>query len=405
MADRIVVLRDGEMRETGATGALLEAPRNDYTRSLLAAVKPTPRAGPATPASSAVPILTMSGIDAGYGGVAADGRPRIPVLAGIDVEIARGSTLGVIGESGSGKSTLARVAAGLLPAARGEIRLAGEILPGSVAARSREQLRRVQIVFQSADTALNPARTVGRILGRPLQFYRDMTGAGMEAEIRRLLDMVKLPAAIADRHPGELSGGQKQRVNFARALAADPEIILCDEITSALDTVVAAAILDLLAELRQALGVAYMFISHDLSTVRAICDRIMILYAGRLVESGPRDAVLARPRHPYTDLLISSVPELRTGWLDGLGARAVGEAAAAGRAPAIVSGCAFFERCGVAVAGICDREPPPRRRHAKGALVACHRDAADLAAAQCIDPLDIGAVAPPKSSRPEVSPP
>jgi peptide/nickel transport system ATP-binding protein len=222
MADRIVVLRDGAMREIGATGTLLAAPRDAYTRSLLAAVEPTPQAGVPVGAADGPPALTIRGIEAGYGGIGTDGRPRVPVLSGIDAEIARGSTLGVIGESGSGKSTLARVAAGLLPAASGEILLRGEKLPAAAAERSRDQLRRVQIVFQSADTALNPARSVARILGRPLTFYHGHDGAERDARVRHLLDLVKLPASVAGRLPGELSGGQKQRVNFARALAAEP---------------------------------------------------------------------------------------------------------------------------------------------------------------------------------------
>jgi peptide/nickel transport system ATP-binding protein len=191
--------------------------------------------------------------------------------------------------------------------------------------------------------------------------------------------MVRLPATIADRLPGELSGGQKQRVNLARALAAEPSLILCDEVTSALDTVVGAAILELLAELRRELGVAYLFISHDLSTVRAVCDQVMILYAGRQVELGSAAALTQRPMHPYSDLLISSVPELRVGWLDGV---ATTDAPVAARAAGSREGCAFFDRCALRLDGVCDTIAPPSRRLAKGAEIQCHRSEAELAAAQ-----------------------
>jgi peptide/nickel transport system ATP-binding protein len=382
MADRIVVLRDGEMRETGPTGALLAAPGHDYTRSLLAAARPAPRATPisADAKPAAQPILRVESVVAGYGAADAAGLPAVPVLRDIDLTIERGSVLGVIGESGCGKSTLARVIAGLLPAARGSVRLDGDILPPAAAERTRDQLRRVQIVFQMADTALNPARTVERILGRPLEFYYGMAGERRRRRIAELLDMVRLSPSLATRYPDELSGGQKQRVNLARALAAEPDLILCDEVTSALDTVVGAAVLDLLAELRGALGLAYMFISHDLSTVRAICDRIMILYAGRIVEHGSRDAVLGQPRHPYSDLLISSVPELRQGWLEGLGRAPLAEAAPPPPGASAGSGCAFRDRCLQRIEGRCDTTPPPSRALSKGAIISCHRTEAELRA-------------------------
>jgi len=207
----------------------------------------------------------------------------------VSLTIPRGSTLGVIGESGSGKTTLARVVAGLVDRARGEVLLDGKPLPAKLSARTLDQYRRVQIVFQNADTALNPSRTIADILVRPMSFYHGLRGAAARKRMLELLDLVKLPASIANRQPGGLSGGQKQRVNLARALAADPALILCDEVTSALDTVVGAAILDLLAELRRELGVSYMFISHDISTVRAICDEVIVLYAGQRVEAGARE--------------------------------------------------------------------------------------------------------------------
>ncbi|MDU3132495.1 MAG: ATP-binding cassette domain-containing protein, partial [Bradyrhizobium sp.] len=233
------------------------------------------------------------------------------------LRVARGRNLGIIGESGCGKSTLARAIAGILPPFAGGVVFDGRELGRSARGRSADQLRQLQIVFQHADTALNPAQTVEDILGRPLTFYHGMARKPRSARIDQLLDMVKLPRSLRLRRPAELSGGQKQRVNFARALAADPKLIVCDEITSALDTVVAAAIIDLLKELQRELDLAYVFISHDLSVVEAICDDIVVMYRGRKIEQISPEA-MARPEHPYTQLLLSSVPKLDPTWLDNL---------------------------------------------------------------------------------------
>jgi peptide/nickel transport system ATP-binding protein len=223
-----------------------------------------------------------------------------------------------------------------------------------------------------ADTALNPRQQVGDIVGRPAAFYLGLKGAARQRRIAELLGMVELPQAFAQRYPQELSGGQKQRVSLARALAAEPEVILCDEVTSALDTIVGANIIELLKRLRRDLGVSFVFISHDLSTVASFADRIVVLYAGRVVEQGPVDNVLSPPYHPYTRLLITSVPELRIGWLErSLKTRE----AAAGIARAIdlsATGCPFFSRCPLAIPDLCDREVPPIREPAPGHLLACH---------------------------------
>ncbi|RXH42340.1 ABC transporter ATP-binding protein [Bradyrhizobium zhanjiangense] len=380
IADRIIVLREGIICEVASTGRLLTQPRNDYTKSLLAAAEPHVRAATngIMKETSARPVLKVMNVVAGYGAVDRHGNPAVPLLRDVGFTIKAGSTLGVIGESGSGKSTLARVIAGLLPAARGEVLLRGTKLPPKAAHRTRDQLRRIQIVFQIADTALNPARSIGRILGRPLEFYNGLVGDKRRRRVAELLDMVHLPGTVADRYPSELSGGQKQRVNLARALAAEPSLILCDEVTSALDTVVGAAILDLLAELQRDLGVAYLFISHDLSTVKAVCDEVMVLYAGQRMEYGSRGALHQRPRHPYSDLLISSVPQLRQGWLDSIGQMALKEASA-GMAEAGNGGtCSFFERCAVRIPGRCDVERTPVRFLSKGTEIRCQRTEQEL---------------------------
>lgn len=376
IADTITVLRGGEVRETAMTAALINAPTDDYSRSLLAAAEPALRLTGVPPLQTA-PVLEVSGLVAGYGGLDAAGGPRIPVLRDIGLAIQPGRSLGVIGESGSGKSTLARVIAGLTPLARGSVKLAGESLSSTIAQRSKDQLRRIQIVFQMADTALNPRVAVEDIIGRPLTFYFGLKGEARNKRVRELLDLTHLPSSVGTRRPGDLSGGQKQRVNLARALAAKPDVLLCDEVTSALDTVVAAAILDLMVELRREIGLTTMFISHDLKTVRAICDDILVLYAGRIAETLPATALQAPHHHPYTQLLLASVPELRPGWLEQSrsSARGSGEPVDPARPTA---GCPFTDRCPHCIADKCDRVAPPRRVLGPGRVMACHRQPEDL---------------------------
>ena len=383
MADRIVVLRDGEVRENGATPQVLMAPAHPYTQSLLAAAAPAERdigIEAAGLTRLAPPLLEIRNLVAGYGAPDADGLPSKRIINDVSLTIARGATLGVIGESGCGKTTLARVVAGMVPSARGEVLLDGGALPACERGRTREQHQRVQFVFQNADTALNPAHTIGGILARPLSFYHNLRGEQRRRRVLQLLDLVKLPAAIADRLPGELSGGQKQRINLARALAAEPDLILCDEITSALDTVVAAAILDLMAELRRELKVSYMFISHDINTVRAICDDIVVLYAGHKVESRPRAAPADAPFHPYSQLLIASVPQLRQGWLDQVCARGADALPPLHASANAGSGalCPFLPRCSVRIDGMCNRLPPPQQQLGHGGTILCHHSGATL---------------------------
>ncbi|NRP71569.1 Glutathione import ATP-binding protein GsiA [Ensifer psoraleae] len=317
IADRIVVLKGGETKEIGTTEEILNGAKHPYTRELLAAFEPKPRGAAGAAESGPAPLLEIENLIAGYGQAQADGLPLVRAVEHVSLKVEKGRNLGIIGESGCGKSTLARAIAGILPAAIGKIVFDGKELGRSARERSRDELREMQIVFQYADTALNPAKSVEDILARPLTFYHGMNAKARSARIDELLDMVRLPRNLRHRRPGELSGGQKQRVNFARALAADPKLILCDEITSALDTVVAAAVIDLLKELQRELGLSYIFISHDLSVVEAICDEIVVMYGGRKVEEISPEKIKT-PEHPYSQLLFSSVPRLDPTWLDGL---------------------------------------------------------------------------------------
>jgi peptide/nickel transport system ATP-binding protein len=387
MADRIVVLNGGRVKENGIVAQVLDAPADAYTQQLLAATRRPEPVLPVQTASQklAPPLLEIRGLAAGYGRIDRYGAPAVRVLDDVSLSIARGSTLGVIGESGSGKTTLARVVAGLVDRARGEVLFDGKPLPAQLSRRTPEQYRQIQIVFQNADTALNPSHSIADILSRPLAFYHHLRGAAARKRTLELLDLVKLPASIATRTPGGLSGGQKQRVNLARALAADPALILCDEVTSALDTVVGAAILDLLAELRRELGVSYMFISHDISTVRSICDEVIVLYAGHRVEAGERDVLAAPPYHPYTGLLVDSVPALKPGWLDArrmIGAAALPEM---GASADIAELCSFRARCPVRIDGKCNATPPSMKKLPSGAEILCHHSTDELSRLQTIE--------------------
>ena len=320
IADQVLVLRNGAMVEAGATGDIIARPVEAYTRQLLGAahvMPPAPPPGRAPPdpdgTGAPQPLLRVSGVTAGYG---RSGGPL--ALRNVSLEAFASRTLGIIGESGSGKTTLGRVITGLMPARSGRVSFQGRELGASVGERDRERLRAIQFAFQMADVALNPRHRVGKILGRPLSFYFGLDGAETERRVRELLALVELPGSYASRYPRQLSGGERQRVNLARALAAEPRLIVCDEITSALDTVVARAILDLLRDLQERLEVAYLFISHDISTIARVADTIAVMQDGEVVEYGSTGDVLSPPHHPYTALLLRSVPDLRTDWLDTL---------------------------------------------------------------------------------------
>ena len=306
MADRIKVMRHGRQIEEAPTRQMMESPAEDYTRSLWA-VRDVRRPERALD-HGATPTIRLSGITAGYSGQ--------NVLSDISFTVPHGSTVAVVGESGSGKSTTARVITGLLPPRAGRVELDGSPLPPRLAGRSREELRRVQMIYQMADTALNPRQTIRQILSRPLGFYLGLSGRDRTQRLHELMHQIELdPQRFLDRLPGELSGGQKQRIGIARALAADPDFIICDEVTSALDQLVAEGILRLLSRLQDETGVSYMFITHDIATVRAIADEVVVMKNGRIMDQGSKSDVLAPPRHDYTRELLASVPQMDPDWL------------------------------------------------------------------------------------------
>ena len=308
VSDHIMVLRNGDMVEYGPVAQIIEAPQEDYTRALVSvrSIDHTEKV------DDAVPVLEVDNVTARYRGLTFD------VLKNISVSLRPGHTLAVVGESGSGKSTLARAITGLLPPSAGEMRFDGRTLSSALKDRTKDDLRELQMIYQMADVAMNPRHTVGTIIGRPLEFYFGLRGAAKRKRVQELLDEIEMGEGFIDRYPAELSGGQKQRVCIARALAAKPKLIICDEVTSALDPLVADGILKLLLNLQAREGVAYLFITHDLATVKAIADSIAVMYRGEVVRYGSKSEVLAPPFDDYTDLLLSSVPEMKLGWLENV---------------------------------------------------------------------------------------
>lgn len=317
MADRILVLLRGQIAEYGTTERLIGAPQADYTRLLMNAAQQKERPSPWHDRSSeSQPLLEVRDLCAGYGPRGSDGQPKIRILEDISLRLWKGQAIGIIGESGSGKTTLAHAIAGLNAPCHGHMLFNGHYIAGDMHKRPDNELRRIQYVFQMADTALNPAHSVERILSRPLALFHGLRGQALTQRLHQLLDLVKLPRSVLWRRPWALSGGQKQRVNLARALAAEPDLILCDEVTSALDTVVAAAVLDLISELRRELGLSVLFISHDMHAVRAVCDHIVVMKSGRIVTQLSRDDYDKPTSELYFERLKRAVPELRQGWLD-----------------------------------------------------------------------------------------
>jgi peptide/nickel transport system ATP-binding protein len=337
-------------------------------------------AGRSTTPQFAAPVMVASGLaktfllSHGLSALAFAGwRPRyqptrIRAVDGVTLTIAAGEVVGLVGESGSGKSTLGRLILRLQDPDRGAIRISGEDVTRAPQGALAAMRRRAQIVFQNADSSLNPRKTVGEIVGRPLRRFAIGSAGEVASRVTALLDLVRLPAHYAARYPHQMSGGEKQRVGIARALATNPAFIVCDEPVSALDVSVQAAIVNLLADLRDDLGVAYLFISHDISVVAHLADRIAVMYRGRIVEEGPTRDVTRQPLHPYTEALLSALPALE-------GAQGERIALASPRRSANAAGCVFAGRCHRRVGDICDRVEPPIRQASPTHKAACHREA------------------------------
>jgi peptide/nickel transport system ATP-binding protein len=330
-------------------------------------------------ASRATPLLEVVDLVHHYrqGGGLAGVLGRAPIVRAVDgvsLTVAAGETLAVVGESGSGKTTTARCVAGLIMPTAGEIRIDGRPVPPRPAARPRTLRRRLQIVFQNPDLTLNPRRSILQAVARPLTLFGLADRRSRRAAAARLLEAVGLEARALDLFPAQLSGGQRQRVAIARAFACRPELVVCDEPTSALDVSVQATVLNLLASLQAQARTSYLFISHDLSVVRHIADRVAVLYLGRICEAGTTEEMFAPPWHPYTEALLSAVPSLAV-------TPAAREIRLEGPAPnpaAPPSGCPFHPRCPRKLGPICEREVPPVTTTGEGHAIACHIPPVDL---------------------------
>jgi peptide/nickel transport system ATP-binding protein len=303
IADRVAVMYEGRIVEEGDAAQVITRPRHEYTQRLVAAI---PRLVERTRDAGAAgsPILSVEGLHASHG--------RVTVVDDVSFELAPGACLAIVGESGSGKTTIARCVAGLHAPSGGAIRLDGAPLAARARSRTRQQRRRLQIVFQNPYDSLNPRRRIRDEVARPARLLRGISAADAEGEVAGLLERVRLPSRLADRFPGELSGGERQRVAIARALAAGPELLVCDEITSALDVSVQAAVLELLQELRAELGLSLLFISHDLAVVGAVADDVLVLESGHVRERGSTGQVLSNPQDDYTRRLLEAAPSLPT---------------------------------------------------------------------------------------------
>jgi len=318
------------------------------------------------------PVLELNDVAVHFGARASLFKPLpSPVRAvdGIDLSVAPGETVGLVGESGCGKSTLSNAIVGLLRPTRGSIRIQGQEIAGANAALLRVVRRNVQMIFQDPALSLNPRATIGSAIAEPLAVHGIARGQALRDRVANLLEQVGLKAEHAARYPYQFSGGQRQRVVIARALALEPALVVCDEPVSALDVSVRAQILNLLVDLQRRMGVSYLFVSHDLAVVRHICDRVAVMYLGRIVELASRDTLFSNPRHYYTRALMASVLEP-----DPVAQRAKTRSMLSGELPSpsnVPSGCAFHTRCPAATA-VCTAERPELTVRPDGALVACH---------------------------------
>jgi peptide/nickel transport system ATP-binding protein len=375
MADRVLVVREGREVEAGAVDRVFAAPADDDTRRLLAAV-PRIDVDPGRAAPTGEVVLEVTDLVKEYPVRAGLFRRRIAdvhAVSGVSFSVRRGETLAVVGESGSGKSTTGRCVAQLIPVTSGSVRFRGEELVGASKGALQRMRRHLQVVFQDPYASLNPRWTVGAIVAEPLQVHGE--GRDAATRVRELLELVGLSAADAGRFPHEFSGGQRQRIGIARALALEPDLLVLDEPVSALDVSIQADILDLLTELQSRLGLAYLFMGHDLGVVRRVADSVAVMYLGKIVETGPVGSVFGRAAHPYTQALLSAVPVP-----DPVVERGRRRIMLEGDPPDPIhppSGCRFRTRCWKAQ-DVCAQEEPALVDRGQGHPVACHFASTDM---------------------------
>ncbi|MGW0229048.1 dipeptide ABC transporter ATP-binding protein [Actinopolymorpha singaporensis] len=343
VCSRVLVMRDGELVETGPVAEVFDRPRHPYTRALVGAAdlggsapprRPEPAgqhpgqsAGQSAGESGSPPMVSVSGVSRTYRRARTSLRtpPSVEALRDVSFDIAAGQRFGIVGESGSGKSTLVRLLAGLDKPSAGTVRFAGQRVDGQPERRLRFVREDLQLVFQDPTGSLDPRMRVGEIVAEPLVALRGRAWRTHLPRVRDLLAAVGLPADAADRYPHQFSGGQRQRISLARALAPGPKVLVADEPVSALDASVRGQVLDLLASLADSFGLTLVFVSHDLSVVRRVCDTVAVLHAGELVELGPAEQVLTRPQHPYTQGLLAAVPSMSRALAQAAAAELAGE--------------------------------------------------------------------------------
>ncbi|HWW32706.1 MAG TPA: ABC transporter ATP-binding protein [Steroidobacteraceae bacterium] len=374
VADRVTVMRAGRVVETASVAAILKSPRDPYTRELVQASAPAATAGAAAPAApSCTPALVVSGVSVEFPVRRGWLEPtaRLRALSGVAFELAAGEALGVVGESGGGKSTLARAVLALLRPASGKVVWMGRELLALPESELRSLRRELQIIFQDPVGALDPRMTLGEIVGEPLLVHRPELGSAARAErVAAMLRRVELGAELAARYPHELSGGQCQRAGIARAMILGPRLLVCDEPLSALDGPTQRGIMALLEGLQSESGMSVLFVSHNLALVRRLCERVLVLYLGHMMELGHSASLFARPRHPYTRELLAAVPVADPDVQPARLSRTRPGEPPSPLAPP--SGCVYRTRCPHALA-VCAERVPEWEDTGGGDRIACHR--------------------------------